>query len=72
MTQILAAQLADWIDNNTKGFARRHGNIIYIEGKIDAYELAKHALSLIGDRSTEQIYADNKAKYTSRSVAEGG
>lgn len=68
MKQVLAAQLAEWIDNNTKGFTRRNGNIINIEGKIDTYELARYALSLIDDRSTEQIHADNKASYTGRSV----
>jgi glycine cleavage system regulatory protein len=68
MKQVLASQLAEWIDSNTKGFSRRHGNIIYIEGKIDAYELARYALSLIDDRSTEQIQANNRAVYTGRSV----
>ena len=68
MKQVLAAQLAEWIDNNTHGFARRDGNKIYIEGTIDAYELARYALSLIDDRSTEQIHADNQASYTGRSV----
>lgn len=80
MKQVLAAQLAEWIDNNTKGFTRRNGNTINIEGKIDTYELARYVQSLINDRSTEQIQADNKATYTGRAVnvsvegadAEGG
>ena len=80
MKQVLAAQLAEWIDNNTKGFTRRNGNTINIEGKIDTYELARYVQSLINDRSTEQIQADNRAAYTGRAVnvsvegadAEGG
>jgi hypothetical protein len=68
MKQILAAQLAEWIDNNTQGFTKRDGNIINIEGKIDAYELLVYAQSLQPARSTEQIHADNKASYTGRSV----
>lgn len=69
MKQVLAAQLADWIDNNTHGLAKRDGNIIYIEGKIDAYELLVYAQSLLAGRSREQIHADNKASYTGRSDA---
>jgi hypothetical protein len=75
MKQVLAAQLAEWIDNNTHGLAKRDGNIIYIEGKIDAYELLVYVQSLQPARSTEQIHADNKASYTGRSVnaaVEGG
>lgn len=80
MKQVLAAQLAEWIDNNTKGFTRRNGNTINIEGKIDTYELARYVQSLINDRSTDQIHADNQAAYTGRAVnvsvegadAEGG
>lgn len=80
MKQVLAAQLAEWIDNNTKGFTRRNGNTINIEGKIDTYELARYVQSLINDRSTEQIHADNQAAYTGRVIniavegadAEGG
>ena len=68
MKQVLAAQLAEWIDNNTWGFTRRNGNKIYIEGTIDAYDLLLYALSLIDDRTTEQIHADNKAAYTGRAV----
>jgi len=68
MKQVLAAQLAEWIDNNTHGLAKRDGNIIYIEGKIDAYELLLYVQSLINDRSTRQIQADNQASYTGRSV----
>jgi hypothetical protein len=75
MKQVLAAQLAEWIDNNTQGFTKRDGNIINIEGKIDAYELLVYAQSLQPARSTEQIHADNKASYTGRAVnaaVEGG
>ena len=68
MKQVLAAQLAEWIDNNTKGFTRRNGNTINIEGKIDTYELARYVQSLINDRSTAQIHVDNKATYTGRAV----
>ena len=68
MKQVLASQLAEWIADNTKGYAKRDGNKIYIEGTIDAYELARYALSLIDDRTTAQIYADNKATYTGRAV----
>ena len=68
MTQVLAAQLAEWIDNNTQGYAKRDGNIINIEGKIDAYELLLYVQSLTAGRSTEQIHADNQASYTGRVV----
>ena len=68
MKQVLAAQLAEWIADNTHGYAKRDGNKIYIEGKIDAYDLLLYALSLIDDRTTAQIYADNKATYTGRAV----
>ena len=68
MKQVQAAQLAEWIDNNTHGLAKRDGNIIYIEGKIDAYELLVYAQSLQPARSTDQIHADNKSSYTVRSV----
>lgn len=75
MKQILAAQLAEWIDNNTHGYAKRDGNIINIEGKIDAYELLLYAQSLTAGRTTEQILNDNRTSYTGRSVnaaVEGG
>lgn len=68
MKQVLAAQLAEWIDNNTQGYAKRDGNIINIEGKIDAYELLLYVQSLTAGRSTEQIHADNQASYTGRVV----
>ena len=71
MKQVLASQLADWLDNNTRGYANRDGNRIKIEGEIDAYELLLYVQSLINDRSTKQIQADNRASYTGRSVAEG-
>ena len=75
MKQVLAAQLAEWIADNTHGYAKRSGNKIYIEGTIDAYDLLVYVQSLINDRSTKQIHADNKASYTGRSVnvvVEGG
>lgn len=68
MKQVQAAQLAEWIDNNTHGFTKRDGNKIKIEGVIDAYELLVYVQSLQPVRSTEQIYADNKASYTDRSI----
>jgi hypothetical protein len=71
MKQVLAAQLAEWIDNNTHGFAKRDGNRINIEGSIDAYELALYVQSLGGGKSTEQILNDNRASYTGRSFARG-
>jgi hypothetical protein len=66
MKQVRAAQLAEWIENNTHGLANRDGNTIYIEGKIDAFELLVYVQSLINDRSTDQIHADNKVSYTGR------
>jgi hypothetical protein len=75
MKQVLAAQLAEWIDNNTHGFTKRDGNKIKIEGVIDAYDLLVYVQSLRPARSTEQIHADNKASYTGRAVnavVEGG
>jgi len=71
MKQVLAAQLAEWLDNNTRGYTSRDGNRINIEGQIDAYELLLYAQSLLAGRSTSQIQADNQAAYTGRSVAEG-
>jgi len=61
-----AAQLAEWIGNNTRGYARRDGNVIYIEGKIDAFELLLYAQSLLAGRTTEQIHEDNRISYTGR------
>ena len=75
MKQVLAAQLAEWIDNNTHGYTKRDGNDIYIEGIIDAYDLLVYVQSLLAERTTEQIQADNKASYTGRVVkvaVEGG
>lgn len=66
MKQVQAAQLAEWIDNNAQGFTSRDGNIINIEGKIDAYELLGYVQSLTAGRTTDQIHADNKASYTGR------
>lgn len=75
MKQVQAAQLAEWLDNNTRGYTSRDGNRIKIEGEIDAYELLLYVQSLTAGRSTSQIHADNKASYTGRSVnaaVEGG
>ena len=80
MKQVLASQLAEWIADNTHGFTKRDGNIINIEGKIDAYDLLLYAQSLLAERTTAQIQADNQATYTGRAVnvsvegadAEGG
>ena len=71
MKQVQAAQLAEWLDNNTRGYTSRDGNRIKIEGEIDAYELLLYVQSLTAGRSTSQIQADNQAAYTGRSVAEG-
>ena len=80
MKQVLASQLAEWIADNTHGFTKRDGNIINIEGKIDAYDLLVYVQSLLADRTTAQIYVDKKATFTGRAVnvsvegadAEGG
>ena len=71
MKQVLASQLAAWIHDNARGYTRRDGNKIKIEGEIDAYELLLYVQSLTAGRSTKQIQADNQAAYTGRSVAEG-
>lgn len=71
MKQVLAAQLAEWIDNHTHGFTKRDGNIINIQGSIDAYELALYVQSLAAGRSTEQILNDNRTSYTGRGFARG-
>ena len=68
MKQIQAAQLAEWIANNARGYTHRIGNKIKIEGTIDAYDLFVYVQSLINDRSPYQIYVDNKASYTGRAV----
>ena len=70
MKQVQASQLAEWIHDNARGYTRRDGNRIKIEGEIDAYELALYALSLLNDRSTKQIQADNRAAYTGRADTE--
>jgi hypothetical protein len=75
MKQVLAAQLAEWIANNARGYTNRIGNKIKIEGTIDAYDLLVYVQSLLAERTTTQIYVDNKASYTGRSVnaaVEGG
>lgn len=72
MEQIQAAQLAEWLDNNTRGYTSRDGNRIKIEGEIDAYELLLYVQSLLAGRSTRRIYADNRSSYTGRAEAIGG
>lgn len=61
-----ANALAEWISNNTKGYARRDGEKIYIEGTIDAFELLRYAQSLLTNSSTGDIYAQNRMAYTGR------
>ena len=61
-----ANALAEWISNNTKGFARRGGEKIYIEGTIDAFELLRYAQSLLTPKDTGEIYAENEDKYVAR------
>lgn len=61
-----ANALAEWISHNTKGFARRDGEKIYIEGTIDAFELLRYAQSLLTNSSTGDIYAQNRMAYTGR------
>jgi hypothetical protein len=75
MKQVYAAQLAEWIVNHTRGFADRGATKVYIEGTIDTYDLLVYVQSLLANRSTDQIHADNKASYTGRAVnaaVEGG
>jgi hypothetical protein len=69
MKQVLAAQLAEWIADNTQGYTSRDGSKIYIEGRIDAYDLLVYVQSLLAGRGTKQIYADNKTSYTGRADA---
>ena len=61
-----ANALAEWITENTKGFARRDGEKIYLEGTIDAFELLRYAQSLLTNSSTGDIYAQNRMAYTGR------
>lgn len=58
-----ATELADWITRNTKGFANRNGERIYIEGTIDAFELLLYAQSLLTPTDTKAIYDANEKKY---------
>lgn len=66
MNHELATELADWIARNTKGFANRNGERIYIEGTIDAFELLLYAQSLLQNADTGVIYAHNRMAYTGR------
>lgn len=63
-----ANALAEWVGENTKGFARRDGEKIYIEGTIDAFELLRYAQSLLTPKDTKAIYAENEDKYKVRTV----
>ena len=72
MKQVQASQLAAWIHDNARGYTSRDGNIITIEGQIDTYELLLYVQSLLADRSTSQIHADNRSSYTGRADAVGG
>lgn len=51
MKQVLAAQLAEWIVDNARGYTKQDGNKIHIEGTIDAYDLFVYVQSLLADRS---------------------
>lgn len=72
MTHKDANALAEWISNNTKGFARRDGEKIYIEGTIDAFELLRYAQSLLTNSHTGDIYAQNRVAYTGRTEPDRG
>lgn len=61
-----ATELADWIARNTKGFANRNGERIYIEGTIDAFELLLYAQSLLHTSHARAIYENNRVAYTGR------
>lgn len=61
-----ATQLADWIANNTRGYARRNGKKIYLEGTIDAFELLLYAQTLLHTSHARAIYEDNRVAYTGR------
>lgn len=61
-----ANALAEWISNNTKGFARCDGEKIYLEGTIDAFELLGYAQSLLTPKDIEAVYAENEDKYVAR------
>lgn len=61
-----ANALAEWISNNTKGFARRDGEKIYIEGTIDAFEILRYAQTLLTPKDMGAIYAQNRVAYTGR------
>ena len=61
-----ATQLADFIEENTKGYAKRDGEKIYIEGKIDAFEILSYAQRLLSGAETGAIYEANRRTYTGR------
>ena len=66
MTHEQATQLADWIEGNTRGYAKRDGEKIYIEGKIDAFEILSYARTLLTEAETGVIYETNRRAYTGR------
>ena len=71
MTHEHATQLAEWIEANTRGYAKRDGEKIYIEGKIDAFELLLYAQSLLRTSHVGDIYAHNEVAYTGRAGSDG-
>ena len=66
MTSEHTAELAEWMANNTRGFARREGDKIYLEGTIDTLALLRYAQSLPCVQDTRTIHADNRRAYTGR------
>lgn len=70
MNRKQSAELAEWIANNVRGFARRDGEKIYIEGTIDASELLLYAQSLLTTPDTRAIYEDNRMAYTGRAESD--
>ncbi len=67
MTHEQATELAEWIEANTRGYAKRDGEKIYIEGKIDAFEILSYAQRLLSAADTGAIYEANRQTYTGRS-----
>ena len=66
MTHEQATQLAEFIVDNVKGYAKRDGERIYIEGKIDAFEILSYARTLLTGAETGVIYETNRRAYTGR------
>ena len=72
MNRELVWQLAGWVARNAQGYTRQDGEKIFIEGKIDAYELLLYAQSLLAGRTTEEIHEANKQAYTGRAGSDQG